>query len=619
MSGERFAALSSALVTVATVVAGCSNDLPVLSETNVPPQVTILEPEEDTQAIEGATVFFLAVAEDDGHYGNLVVDWSSDRDGPLVTAGKVDADWNTQLSTAALTPGFHAVSVLVTDASGNSAQDTVNVRIVDVADAPTIAVERPGEGETGLEDVPFSFVVQVSDGQDPPTDLIVQLESSEDGYVCYLPVDSSGQGRCTAVLSVGTHLLTFTVADNDQYVTEATTFFDVLPNLDIDDDNDGWTLAEGDCDDTNASIHPIAPEIPYDNIDQDCVNGDLIDVDGDGYAAIVAGGNDCDDNNVLVSPGQPEVNYDGVDNDCNPLTVDDDADGDGWSVAVDCNDMDPLAWPGAVEIPYDGSNNDCDPSTRDDDLDLDGYPLATDCDDGNALAHPGAGEVLYDGIDNDCDPATRDDDLDGDGYIAANDCNDANAAVHPLAIEVAYDGIDNDCVGGDECDVDNDGALATAPLCGGTDCDDANFAITCTTLYSDLDGDGWGSTSLCLCAPVFPYTAALGGDCYDYNADAHPGQSNYFGGDRGDGSYDYNCSGAEELFDTRTNRWDCDVDYLPIADIVLNVSFDPGFIDGPPGCGERGTWNSNYDVTTNHITADCQPTGANIIVDQTCR
>ena len=64
-----------------------------------------------------------------------------------------------------------------------------------------------------------------------------------------------------------------------------------ISHLDTDDDNDGFTENEGDCDDTDASINPVATEIE-DNIDNDCdgeidegfgESGTVIDVDGNTY------------------------------------------------------------------------------------------------------------------------------------------------------------------------------------------------------------------------------------------------------------------------------------------------------------------------------------------------
>ena len=59
----------------------------------------------------------------------------------------------------------------------------------------------------------------------------------------------------------------------------------------------------GDCVNDNLNINPGMQEIAYDGLDNDCSAGDLIDVDGDGHNAIVAGGDDCNDNNPNVFPG----------------------------------------------------------------------------------------------------------------------------------------------------------------------------------------------------------------------------------------------------------------------------------------------------------------------------
>ena len=47
----------------------------------------------------------------------------------------------------------------------------------------------------------------------------------------------------------------------------------VVDTGDIDADGDGYTRADGDCDDTNADIHPEAEEVPGDKVDSNC-NGE---------------------------------------------------------------------------------------------------------------------------------------------------------------------------------------------------------------------------------------------------------------------------------------------------------------------------------------------------------
>ncbi|MBM3271566.1 MAG: hypothetical protein FJZ01_28355 [Candidatus Sericytochromatia bacterium] len=84
----------------------------------------------------------------------------------------------------------------------------------------------------------------------------------------------------------------------------------------FDDDGDGFTEAEGDCDDARAIAFPGATET-IDGRDEDCdtlVDDETTayDDDGDGYTEDLG---DCDDNNAYAWPGAPEK-LDGWDSDC---------------------------------------------------------------------------------------------------------------------------------------------------------------------------------------------------------------------------------------------------------------------------------------------------------------
>lgn len=287
---------------------------------------------------------------------------------------------------------------------------------------------------------------------------------------------------------------------------------DALPSNETDADADNFPLCKGDCDDGDADIHPGAVEI-CDGLDTNCdtaiPSAETTDADEDGYFPCKSDPSgedmgDCDDSDATSYPGAPEVK-DGADNDCNGIEDDlpcIDQDGDGFPVDIcigsgelDCNDTNSSIYPGASEgledpktdlLIGDGIDNDCDNKVDEGtdrvDDDDDGFSeLGGDCDDADDTLHPNALEVQGDGIDNDCNGLVDDDhpreDNDGDGYVNQSadgstvDCDDTNPDVHPAAVEDSTTDYDDNCDGSLSVDADGDGVDASL------DCDDANSSI----------------------------------------------------------------------------------------------------------------------------------------------
>ena len=342
-----------------------------------------------------------------------------------------------------------------------------------------------------------------------------------------------------------------------------------------DDDGDGWggesflacgehdgVQQDGDCDDSDAQIHPDADEIcDDDDTDEDC----------DGYA------DDDDDDAEGQTAWYADGDGDGHAGDSSVMACD----GDGASSATDCDDANAQVHPDADEV-CNGIDDDCDGLVDDDDdsvgdtttfyadADGDGYgdetissdacaatddhpvDAAGDCDDADAAVNPDADEACNE-IDDDCDGLVDDDDTvtdgttwyedaDGDGaagdgstvacvapkthpYDEATDCDDSDAAVHPEATESCND-VDDDC----------DGLV-----------DDDDEVEDASTWYLDEDGDGHGGATTVEACDMPSGAAASETDCDDADADVNPDA------DESCNDVDDDCDGLVDDDDTVTD------------------------------------------------------------------
>jgi len=240
--------------------------------------------------------------------------------------------------------------------------------------------------------------------------------SREDLNVAWIPSTSVAEEGQISVVTNDPDLETaVTVIGNDCTSSVDSTW---------DADEDGWYYCGGDCDDRDPDVNPSAvdgKDEQADGVDNDCDGsidegaGLSIDNDGDG---ITENDGDCDDNDSAVYPSTTEIPNE-IDDDCNGL-VDDttdwfDDDKDSFSEREgDCDDSSDSVYPGADEA-YDTIDNDCDGNidegTYSFDDDEDGYAEATadgsegDCDDTDPWVYPGATEDC-DSVDNDCDGIT---------------------------------------------------------------------------------------------------------------------------------------------------------------------------------------------------------------------
>ncbi len=486
-----------------------------------PPGVSFVEPQDGAVFEDGETITFVGRVDSSFTGGELLISWYSDIDGEFEDPDPPDPEGYVEFVTASLSPGTHVMTLRAIDANAEQGEDYITIEILgDVSvpdpEAPSLTITHPVDDEKGLDNADFVFGARVSDYQDDPTDIYVEVSELNNGFICELEVDSGGNAQCAAAFPVGDYQLTFTAVDSDGNEVNKTTPYSVVDPNDYDFDGDGISINGGDCNDDNANIYPGAPEI-CDGLDNDCneatgidVGSECYDDDGDGYCEVPPCLNasssipDCDDTNASVSPVGVEVpNY--LDDDCNTL-VDDttvrwDDDSDGYCEAPPCENV------GTTQ---------------------------SDCDDTNPLVNPAATEICDDGIDNDCDALL----------------NEQNAS-------------------------------------------------GCSLYYNDSDGDGYGyGASQCWCSGgSYPYTATNNTDCYDTNAAVNPGQTNYFSYQRGDGSYDYNCNGAQEQqYASVANSCAWDIVYLD-----CDLSGSAGFSGSIPSCGSTAQWINDCSATYNPV------------------
>ena len=310
------------------------------------------------------------------------------------------------------------------------------------------------------QESPILVGAYLSDGEDsgeePATDLI-EWESSALGD----PVAGSSAGDFTFDEESRTWWAPFDLPFPQQLVTLSGLLVEGI----------GYDLKDNDCD--GFADDGLATE----------------DTDGDGFSPAEG---DCNDTDPEVFPQEGDRYGDRIDNNCDGFPDNgpdpDDADGDGFSAAEgDCNDTDPAIFPSSetqllVEIPYNLIDDDCNgevdenppedcENEEDDDEDE-----AIDCEDEDCDGFEGCGG-----------PAPTED-HDGDGFsVQGGDCNDTDPGIHPHTRDDANAIIERHWDIPNRIDDDCDQVIDENYL---WDLVDGEY-VENPTYYADEDGDGF--------------------------------------------------------------------------------------------------------------------------------
>ncbi len=318
-----------------SVLAGCEN---------YAPSATILSPEDNAQVGAGEPVLFQArVADPESPVGYLRTSWSSDLDGTLEGTKGFEGDV-LSLLVEELSAGAHTVSLHVEDPDGASIKRQVSFTVA-ANTAPTLSFSSPSDGELrAAYAIPVSVTVT-----DPDEASLRQVELTWSGSAVQAvaslperPTEAGGVSGSLGEIGPGDWDLTLTATDSLGGQTVTTIAFELV---EPDADGDGReteVLGGEDCDDTDASVYPNAPET-CDGADQDC--DDVVD-------------EDATDADIWYF----DADSDGYGYDWDYITACDDPGSDYCAYPGDCYDYDAEQAPGLDEV-CDGKDNDCDDAT----------------------------------------------------------------------------------------------------------------------------------------------------------------------------------------------------------------------------------------------------------------
>ena len=264
--------------------ASSSDTVRIIVAENSPPTVTLALPTPGAVLRGGEPITVRAVLEDpdEARITDLIVQWEGTGldglpehpDGSGVAAG----------SWTPTTFGDATLSVLVFDSVGGSASASVTVTLFNPDDDSDQDGYRDVDagGDDCDDDNPniHPGMPEVCDGVDQDCNDLID-DNATDADEWHLATDLDGYGASGP------------------------------PTLSCSQPDEATANNDDDCDDTNREVHPGATEIPYNGVDDDCVGGDLCDVDLDGYPAMLGScnGTDCDDNNGDVHPGGTDIPY----------------------------------------------------------------------------------------------------------------------------------------------------------------------------------------------------------------------------------------------------------------------------------------------------------------------
>ncbi len=199
---------------------------------NDAPLITITGPANNTNVASGANINFTATASDteDGNIASNIT-WTSSIDNVIGNGAS--------LNTTSLSNGDHVITASITDSDGITRTDTINIS---VGGAPTASINAPGNNSVHLVGASVNFVGSGTDVKDGTlSGASLQWSSSLNGNI------GNGTTINTSSLNAGTHTISLTVTDSDNYTDVDTISLIVnhAPTVSISSPSNGASINGG--------------------------------------------------------------------------------------------------------------------------------------------------------------------------------------------------------------------------------------------------------------------------------------------------------------------------------------------------------------------------------------
>lgn len=231
------------------------------------PAVTITGPADGAMIPSSKEVNLAAVVTDDIDLPGTIDTQVVDSVDGLIYAG---LPTETGVLSLPLRPslGAHTLTVSAVDSEGKVGTSSVAFTLVQ-DDRPYVRIVAPADGARYLTTDTISFRGQVSDDMTAKEALGITWSSDISLTLSNAPADSNGDTSFATPLAGGTHTITLAAVDADAKDGRDTIVITVTDPRDIDDDLDGYTENQGDCDDADRGLNPGETDI-CDDLDNDC-------------------------------------------------------------------------------------------------------------------------------------------------------------------------------------------------------------------------------------------------------------------------------------------------------------------------------------------------------------